>query len=47
MVGVRARKAWADLLEQNHFGAYVHLFSFGQAIPPVSKLDCKLDLPFH
>src|SRR6266852_1149541 len=46
-IGMRTRKARADFLEQDHFGVHVHLFSLGQAIPPIGELACEFDLPFH
>jgi hypothetical protein len=37
-IGMRTRKARAELLEKDDFGVYVHLFGLGQSIPPDGKL---------
>ena len=46
-IGMRTGKTRANFLKQDHLGVHVHLFSLGEAIPPIRKFVGKFDLSFH
>src|SRR5579885_3705267 len=45
-IGVWPRKAWSELLQQDHFRVHIGLFIFGEVVPPPFALEVEFDRDF-